>query len=213
MSALLYAIADCEPEAAPDRTRGGRPLRVVGEHPPVAILAGDAAAIPAASAAALAEHERTVTELMDGRTLLPARYGTVLTEAEARRWLTERRGDLLAALELVRGAVELSLRARLWSTARAGASESGRAYLHARLAERHERERVQALLAELGDLARAWREGPAGTAARELRLAYLVPRPALDDFVAAVQEIDTAHPELELVCSGPWPPYSFVGGR
>ena len=43
-----------------------------------------------------------------------------------------------------------------------------------------------------------------------LSAAYLVPRDGVDDFRGHVVELERAHPDLALVCSGPWPPYSFA---
>jgi hypothetical protein len=40
--------------------------------------------------------------------------------------------------------------------------------------------------------------------------AFLVPRDRLASFQANVGRIADAHPELALLCTGPWPPYSFV---
>ena len=43
-----------------------------------------------------------------------------------------------------------------------------------------------------------------------LSAAYLVPRDGVDDFRGEVVKLERAHPDLALVCTGPWPPYSFA---
>jgi hypothetical protein len=45
--------------------------------------------------------------------------------------------------------------------------------------------------------------------------AFLVPRDGMACFRDAASDVAKAHPELALLCTGPWPPYSFVnaGGR
>ena len=43
-----------------------------------------------------------------------------------------------------------------------------------------------------------------------LRAAYLVEREAVEPFVARVRELQREHPALSLLCTGPWPPYSFA---
>jgi hypothetical protein len=43
-----------------------------------------------------------------------------------------------------------------------------------------------------------------------LRAAYLVDRDAVDRFVALVQRLEETHTDLHIVCTGPWPPYSFA---
>ena len=40
--------------------------------------------------------------------------------------------------------------------------------------------------------------------------SYLVPDPELDRFKRVVSRLAVEHPELAIVCTGPWPPYSFV---
>jgi hypothetical protein len=40
--------------------------------------------------------------------------------------------------------------------------------------------------------------------------AYLVNRDRVEEFTQRVRDIDKRHPEIELVCTGPWPPYSFA---
>ena len=40
--------------------------------------------------------------------------------------------------------------------------------------------------------------------------SYLVPEPELDRFKRVVSRLAADHPELAIVCTGPWPPYSFV---
>ena len=42
--------------------------------------------------------------------------------------------------------------------------------------------------------------------------AYLVDRERVDEFVALVEQIDVGLDDVDLVCTGPWPPYSFAEG-
>ena len=43
-----------------------------------------------------------------------------------------------------------------------------------------------------------------------LRAAYLVDRDGGKAFTAAVADQQRHNPELRLLCTGPWPPYSFA---
>ena len=43
-----------------------------------------------------------------------------------------------------------------------------------------------------------------------LRAAYLVDRAHVDAFVAAVRALQREHAGLSVLCTGPWPPYSFA---
>ena len=44
-----------------------------------------------------------------------------------------------------------------------------------------------------------------------LRASYLIDRAALARFRGAVERLQSAHPGIAILCTGPWPPYSFVG--
>ena len=152
----------------------------------------DADAQPELTEDALWRHEELVEELMRGRDLLPVRYGTRLAdEDEALRAVAERAPELRAALERVRGAVELSLRVR---SARAGADP-------------------EPLRAPLRALAREECERRPDGEGELLRCAYLVDRERTDEFSATVGRLQQAHAELALLLTGPWPPYSFTTAK
>jgi hypothetical protein len=84
---------------------------------------------------------------------------------------------------------------------------TGRDYLLAKLGDDRAAEALHAPLAALA--ADACRRPPRGAGER-LRGAYLVERGAVDPFRAAVQRLQASHPDMALVCTGPWPPYSFA---
>ena len=142
-------------------------------------------------AEALWERELLLEDLMEERSLLPVRFGTrVEDDAAAAEVVASRGAELAAALERVRGAVEVSVRA----VAREGAVAAAVERVHERLA----------------GLARehARHDGP-----EALRAAYLVERAGVDGFVAAVRGLQREHPALSVLCTGPWPPYSFAEPR
>jgi hypothetical protein len=133
--------------------------------------------------------------LMHDCDLLPVRYGTVVTdEDEAEQLLTKRRGELLEALDRVRGAVELAVRV---AGDERGVPRDGGTYIRVktRLLEMHE---------ALSTLARESRQFAPD------RGAYLVGREDVAAFVARVAALEEANEDLSLLCTGPWPPYSFV---
>ena len=43
-----------------------------------------------------------------------------------------------------------------------------------------------------------------------LRAAYLVDREAVESFVGLVRRLQETHEGLRVLCTGPWPPYSFA---
>jgi hypothetical protein len=42
------------------------------------------------------------------------------------------------------------------------------------------------------------------------RGAYLVAREDVEDFVVTIAALEEANDDLSILCTGPWPPYSFV---
>jgi hypothetical protein len=195
----LLAITDDPAPAAP-------PLRVV----PAAGLGVvvEPAGEDELDADALWRRESLLEELMRERALLPVRLGTrVEDDAAAVEAVAPRRDELAAALDRVRGAVEVSVRAVAApgpaGPAAAGDTAAGPAPAAPLPGA------VEAVHARLSELARddARHEGP-----ELLRAAYLVDRTAVDAFVAAVRELQREQPGLSLLCTGPWPPYSFAEG-
>jgi hypothetical protein len=171
--------------------------------PPIALLhavpAGRLAAVCAAgddttalTPDALWRHEDVVEALMADRDLLPVRYGTCLPDdAAVAAAVAQRAPELTAALDRVRGAVELSL--RVAAPAGVDGPPEAAAAIHAALAAG----------------ARATVRHPP-RAAEVLRAAYLVDRDAIERYTALVARLQAEHPDLRLLCTGPWPPYGFT---
>ena len=127
-----------------------------------------------------------------------------------------RHEELAAALERVRGAVELSVRVVAAGGAPAPSpplpaeTTSGAEYLRLRAeAEASRDEAARALNDPLAALARE--SAQAQPRPPELfRAAYLVERGAVDSFVAEVGRLQAGSPGLAILCTGPWPPYTFA---
>ena len=215
MMLLLYAIADRE-HVIPDGVTGldGQPVRALSAGEIIAVV-GPCAAPPEATVDALLRFEQAVEALMGDRTVLPARFGTTLADEDAAlELLTSRHRQFADALRRVGGAVEMGVRAG-WPDEGETGSPSGRTagadYLLGRLEHRQRAQRVAAELdAVLGDLAR---ERSCRILARpdgQVAAAYLVNRPRVDEFRAACDRLARAVTEASLICTGPWPPYSFV---
>jgi hypothetical protein len=142
---------------------------------------------------------------MDETTVLPVRFGTRFDQPLAvRSALAVRRQPLLTALGQVDGCVEMTIRANL----------PDRRHLIA--ADRPPDPREQRLKAALHDplagLAVAARVWPALVPGELLRAAYLVPRGELPAFEEAAAELEHEFPRVDLMCTGPWPVYSFADG-
>ncbi|WP_020674111.1 GvpL/GvpF family gas vesicle protein [Amycolatopsis nigrescens] len=184
----------------------------------------------------LEEVARAHNDVVDGvarrAVTLPLRLATIyLDRPRVQAMLRERGPRISAALDRVDGRAEWGVKvyADPAATATPAAGEtgtpSGRSYLRKRLAERRSRddawravtEAAEAVDRELGALAedrrrhRAQHPELSGVPGRNvLNLAYLVPVPHGDRFLARVDELrGTAH-GCRIEVTGPWVPYSFA---
>jgi hypothetical protein len=132
--------------------------------------------------------------------LLPVRLATVYSGDDAlRAALAEHNAQLLDALRRVGGRVEWGVKAYAGPESTAA---SGARAVHAGLA-------VKAKDARLHPP-----QSPQLSGIREpmlLNAAYLLDAADGVSFTAAVAGQATAHPELRIELTGPWPPYSFAG--
>jgi len=210
----VYAVLPADAEIPPVEGLAGRPVearRADGLTAAVSVLAEP----PEGSADAIVRHGAVVDALADANSaLLPARFGTGFASEEALAAELARRADeLCASLEAVRGCVEIAVRV---SGGDAPGPESLRAangadYLRGRLTEVRREERLAALVHEpLAARARASTHRQAARGGLLLKSAYLVEEEALPRFRLELERLEREHPELVLVSTGPWPPYSFA---
>jgi hypothetical protein len=207
----LYAVTDASGPPLPDATS---PLCTIATRELAAICA------PASKVTITPEvlwrHEQVVEDLMEDRDLLPVRFGTrAPDEASVSRILEENYDRLIAGLEFVRGAVEISMRAytRGEQPAASAPAEAttGTEYLRARARDvAARREVVRAIHEPLATEARADTLRHTGAPEEILRAAYLVDRRRLSHFQDLVAAVQDANPGVRLVSTGPWPPYSFA---
>ena len=187
-----------------------------------AVVAGGLAAVcgPAPEAELSAEllwrHEEVVEALMDERDVLPVRYGTRMhDDREVERVLRERHDDLAVRLDAIRGAVELSVRVMnaggARPTPRPDSAVGGTAYLRAR---GHDAAAAgaaaRAIHEPLSALARAAVRRRANVRGELLRVAYLVDRQEVERFADLAARLQAQNPAFRLLCTGPWPTYSFA---
>jgi hypothetical protein len=205
----LYAVID----------RPGPPLpELASVH---AVVAGGLAAVcgPAPEAELSAEllwrHEEVVEALMDDRDVLPVRYGTRLNDdREVERVLTERHDDLAVRLDIIRGAVELSVRVMaggVQPTTRPNSIAGGTEYLRSRGRDAGAAgAAARAIHEPLSALARAALRRRSTVRGELLRAAYLVDRQEAGRFAALAAQLQAENPAFRLLCTGPWPAYSFA---
>jgi hypothetical protein len=203
----VYAITDHPAPPLP----GVGALRVVatGELEAVCAPASDGDASPET----LWHREEIVEALMEDRDLLPVRYGTRFDDEEtAARAVQRRHAELTAALNRVRGAVELSVRVvNAEEPAHEWTGSDPTAYLRARASSMAlQASALRTLHEPLSALARATMQRPPRAPSELLRGAYLVDRDDVMRFAALVGRLQDESPTLRLLCTGPWPPYSFA---
>jgi Gas vesicle synthesis protein GvpL/GvpF len=153
------------------------------------------------------QREELLESLMEEGDVLPARFGSMVEDERAlARTLAARCDEFVAMLQRVRGAVELAVRVQ--DAKPTGHQEwrvdSGRAYM---LSKARQMESAAALHDPLASLAR---ESVMRPCPEVLRAAYLVDRGRVEDFIGRVRALQRTHPQRHILCTGPWPPYSFV---
>jgi gas vesicle protein GvpL/GvpF len=210
MSVLLYGLTDDGDVQVEDAGLYDRPLRAVRDGLLTAIVSDHDGGALRADAETLWRHERIVERLAASHPILPARFASILDDdAAVLEMLQARREQLTAVLAHTRGAVELALRA-MWEQPPEPESQSGAEYMQARLQLRQRGREVAAELTPLDELSRSSRCQLPARPQEPLRCAYLVDRERVDDFIASVQQLDHRLSDVQILCTGPWPAYSFA---
>lgn len=184
-------------------------------------------------------HEAVLEAAVERTPVVPFRFGTIYRGREqVLAMLSEHREDFSAALERVRGRVELGVKAildpeRFAERRRADSGEgnepqsAGRAYLLERQRERQLAEAAETFAAEcarvsherLSRAAEAARANPlrrpelaGGPGEMLLNGAYLLRVDEQERFRATLAELESRYAADGVVyaLTGPWPPYNFV---
>jgi hypothetical protein len=215
MSLLMYAVTEAPAREIRGTGLRGARLGGVEERGLVAIVSeGDGSSIEA-SEEALWEYEQALERLMARHVILPARFASILAdETETRAMIGRRYGELIAALDRVRGAVELGISVGWRDGAETSAEPpgSGTEYLLGRLALQRRASAIARGLDPLAALARSSRLRVLPRGALPVTGSYLVDRSRANEFLRLVADLDAGLHEADVVCTGPWPPYSFVEG-
>jgi len=226
MSLYLYALTRTGAETPLGEGLAGEPLRRL-EAGSVAALVGEIAA-PAVTPEALAAHDAVMRRLAENLpALLPARFGqTVPDEQTLRSWMEARERDVLEALALVEGCVQMTL--RIFAGPDAPHVElppetpvpddlgPGARFLHARrdaAARARALPEIASLREALRPYLRSERVERAASPGRLLATAYdLVARGETDAYARTVAETAPHLAGWKVTASGPWPPYAFAPG-
>ena len=160
------------------------------------------------------QHGLVVQELLDcADAVLPARFGERFPDVDALvAAVGEHAGELRRRLAHVEGCVELAVRVGRPAEERPRRAADGSAYMRMQLrAASADAAAGSALHELLVRCARAAVVADNGASRFVHDASYLVERGAVDAFAARVDAYATAHPELSLVCTGPWAPATFAG--
>jgi len=199
------------------------------------VVAGVVRNAPIQNANAARQHMVVLTALMPHGTVLPARFGVVFqSRGDLNDAIDKMHDTFLGDLQRFRGQIELGLLVTdrrslpeqpldidqdLIIEERAG---PGLRYIATKRAEnraRLERDRVNAELAAKvcapeSPLAamtttQVWHARSASSLPT-ISAAFLLARSKVSAFQAALNELRREEPALELLCTGPWPPFSFI---
>jgi len=169
-------------------------------------------------------HEAIVRNVLAMTTPLPFRFGTLVTEAGLRSYVTSRKAALQDRLEVVKDSVEMSIKV-IWQSTDDDESPAttedlgvGAAFLVAKRQELFGDERLVKRSQEIAD----WLSGRIKSLVKKenvsvhpkqklvLAGAYLIQQAIQAQFRTRVEELAVERPELHFLTSGPWPPYTFA---
>jgi hypothetical protein len=214
----VYAITDAS-DLPPRSGLGEAELRSVGEEGLFAVISEQAGGPPEGTPENLWTHEEVVEGLLGEAAVLPLRFGSLVEDEDAARaLLRERRVEFVRALERIGGAVELGVRVALpdgeHATVGVGAEAEGTgpgtAYMLGRLdRERRAAEAAARVHRPLAMIARESARRNSSLRGAALSASYLVDVDRVDAFLARVDELSAEVDGATIVCTGPWPAYSF----
>ncbi|GAA3819844.1 GvpL/GvpF family gas vesicle protein [Streptomyces phyllanthi] len=237
MSTYVYGIAASSHPALPEDMGGvgdpARQVRVLKEGGLAAIVS-DAPEGLRPKRNDLLAHQNVLSEAGAGGAVLPMRFGSVAPDDEAVTGvLAERADHYLERLKALDGRVEYNIKAthneeavlhrvmaespEIRAFTEANRQAGGGTYedrlrlgeMVAAAVQNLEAEDAAVVRRELEPAAEAATVGPESTG-WIANVSFLVDRGTAEAFLAAVEEVRTGHPELELRVNGPLPPYSFV---
>jgi hypothetical protein len=162
----------------------------------------------------LVRHGLLVQELVErADAVLPARFGERFDdEAALAAAVAGRLEDLEQRLATVTGCVELTVRAARTREHERPSHVDGGAYLRSRLrAVAADSALAHDLHGRLAERARASVVAEPAVSQLLHDASYLIEREDVDAFACSVEAYASSHPELSLVCTGPWAPASFAG--
>jgi hypothetical protein len=230
MKFYLYCVTDAAPGVEAELTGlDGQPIEVIGNQRLYAVASRfEGESVPVTRQNVL-QHEATVRRIFSTTTVLPFRFGTLVTQSALKSYLKTHENALFDRLGHLRDRVEMSVKI-IWQNPAEGEEESeaaipdfdeigaGTAFLMFKRQELLGNERLEEEARELG----TWlADGVKGVICEELvtieprqRLvisaSYLVRRSRLADYRSELARLQGERTNLHFLTSGPWPPYTFA---
>ncbi len=237
MSTYVYGITAVAHPSLPEGMGGvgdpARPLRVLTQGELAAVVS-DAPEGLRPKRRELLAHQNVLSEIGAGGCVLPMRFGSVAPDDDAvTSVLAERADHYLERLRALDDRVEYNVKANhveeavlhhvmalnpeIRALAEANRQSGGGSYddkirlgeMVAEAVKAREAEDGAALENALRGNADAESVGPESTGWLA-NVSYLVKRATAEEFLAAVEQVRTDMPHLEIRLNGPLPPYSFV---
>jgi hypothetical protein len=210
----LYALVD-HPARLPELAGvGGAPILSAGTEGVDAVFSerDESTETHAVDEAVLAHARQVEAVAAINAAVLPARFpGRYETEVALLDAIRGRAAALRDALALVRGCVEVGVRVVPQTHDAGGPAGSGSDYMRRRLAAVRRAEDVGTELdAAVTAIVRDGARSVTASSGVVLSAAYLVPVDKADSLKGAVEAVAARHADLDFVCVGPWPPYSFA---
>ncbi|HZU13022.1 MAG TPA: GvpL/GvpF family gas vesicle protein [Chloroflexota bacterium] len=225
----VYAIVPASAKMPPDlRGLDGAVLHLISNRELAAITSP---VEPGALATTkhVFQHERTLEAVRETVPALPVRFGTILPDdASVVAALEDGYDSLIADLDRLGDKVEMGVTAVAAAApsppapadAAAAAGGPGSRYLRARVEEYRREESDRRAAEQMGrDLDRVLippaleRRRLADREPARLRAGYLIDPASVPIFRERVERFRLSRPDLRVVLTGPWPPYTFVSKR
>ena len=219
MSLYAYCLSDEVTALALETIRGvagATPILI--EHEGLAAVVsdyvGDAVSVTRENVLA---HERVVQQVLAQTTPLPFRFGTLVSEARLRNYLTTQKSALCTQLARVRGCVEMSVKVirdkEAFESESTGQDSTTRWEPMAGEPVERSQERAEEIAGWLAErLASTVRESVVSVRPQEMlsvAAAYLVEVARLEEYRERLRRARDERREIHFLTSGPWPPYSF----
>jgi len=232
MKFYLYCVTDAEPNLTEVVGLEGRAVEVVNNGSLFVVASPFEGDVVAVTRENVLQHEAIVRKIFSTATVLPFRFGTLVTEPGLHSYLSSREAALLERLSQVRDCIEMSVKI-IWqnsdkfceiepesqvSIPELDEIGAGTAFLMFKRQELIGNERLENEARALDDWLRC---GLKDVVKREqvtieprqrlvVSSSYLVEQARLPDYRRELAKLQAERTTLHFLSSGPWPPYTFA---